>query len=704
MGKGLREPRGASEVSADSRCRQRGQGKQPKPSQVLRRGEACSLSLLLLHGPQPSKPSGTSAASSPSKSRRQSNHKHGKRAGVAPPAPNSVLIDEIVGEDMAGARARLIKEVLQLRGTPFWPNDKELAVRGIMKSDIFTGLPVQYRHRRSSVVLTGAIAPEGRISAHPICAGLPEGDWLCSTCSKPLHSKSASGGRVHLALPASRRMGAGQGRSRDSTKHKRLFLPNQEGGLQHGEKVAYITSQGETLLHGRVHIDPAPHGLAGIWCSCCKQVISCSAFEAHAGRGSRRAPYDSIFTEEGICLRKRAEQLPDLVEAASEADNAMAELESSWSAGGCALCASPDFQRDGFGPNTVLICDQCEREFHVGCLQRAGMADLQALPEGDWFCCEACSGIRGALMQQVGKGAVPVEGEGLSWQMLRGAGDSETSAATLATATALLQESFTPIIDVGTGQDLVPAMVHAEAVGDWDFTGMFTLILYHNEEPVCVAVSRVFGEQTAELPLVATATQARRKGHARVLLAAFEGVLKEVGVRAVCLPAAKETIETWIHGFGFNFMDFDHEGATRRDLRILVFPGTRLLHRATGVVAEGEEKLPTIKRLSPLPAAAEANGHALSDPAAADPESTATDRDPRSEAAPGSDGAGQPPALANGHAEPGCNGDHGVKADDANPDAAGQEPNVAPSELAAKTCGQSAQQQALQRAQASPAR
>lgn len=63
--------------------------------------------------------------------------------------------------------------------------------------------------------------------------------------------------------------------------------------------------------------------------------------------------------------------------------SAMAELESSWSAGGCALCASPDFQRDGFGPNTVLICDQCEREFHVGCLKQADMADLQALPEGE---------------------------------------------------------------------------------------------------------------------------------------------------------------------------------------------------------------------------------------------------------------------------------------------------------------------------------
>ena len=63
-------------------------------------------------------------------------------------------------------------------------------------------------------------------------------------------------------------------------------------------------------------------------------------------------------------------------------EGVLAELEGSWAGGGCAMCASPDFQRDGFGPNTVLICDQCEREYHVGCLQRAGLADLQALPEG----------------------------------------------------------------------------------------------------------------------------------------------------------------------------------------------------------------------------------------------------------------------------------------------------------------------------------
>ena len=43
-----------------------------------------------------------------------------------------------------------------------------------------------------------------------------------------------------------------------------------------------------------------------------------------------------------------------------------------------------------------------------------------------------------------------------------------------------------------------------------------------------MAVSRVFGAQAAELPLVATAAHARRRGHARVMLAAFEELLAQV--------------------------------------------------------------------------------------------------------------------------------------------------------------------------------
>jgi len=52
-------------------------------------------------------------------------------------------------------------------------------------------------------------------------------------------------------------------------------------------------------------------------------------------------------------------------------------------AGGCVLCHEVDFQRGGFGPRTIMLCDQCEREFHVGCLKKCGKCELDAVPEGE---------------------------------------------------------------------------------------------------------------------------------------------------------------------------------------------------------------------------------------------------------------------------------------------------------------------------------
>ena len=59
----------------------------------------------------------------------------------------------------------------------------------------------------------------------------------------------------------------------------------------------------------------------------------------------------------------------------------VSELDSL--AGGCVLCHEVDFQRGGFGPRTIMLCDQCEREFHVGCLKKCGKAELQAIPDGE---------------------------------------------------------------------------------------------------------------------------------------------------------------------------------------------------------------------------------------------------------------------------------------------------------------------------------
>ncbi|KAI9107239.1 hypothetical protein K1719_021848 [Acacia pycnantha] len=64
---------------------------------------------------------------------------------------------------------------------------------------------------------------------------------------------------------------------------------------------------------------------------------------------------------------------------------------------GCALCRGYDFSKSGFGPRTIILCDQCEKEYDVGCLRDHKMAYLKELPEGDWFCCTDCNRIHSTL-------------------------------------------------------------------------------------------------------------------------------------------------------------------------------------------------------------------------------------------------------------------------------------------------------------------
>ncbi len=56
-------------------------------------------------------------------------------------------------------------------------------------------------------------------------------------------------------------------------------------------------------------------------------------------------------------------------------------------------------------------------------------------------------------------------------------------------------------------------------------------------------------------------------------------VLLQAGVRTMCLPAAHETVHTWIHGFGLQPMLDEDLDAACKDLRMLIFPGTQVLQK-----------------------------------------------------------------------------------------------------------------------------
>ncbi|KAL8509539.1 hypothetical protein ACS0TY_016668 [Phlomoides rotata] len=67
-----------------------------------------------------------------------------------------------------------------------------------------------------------------------------------------------------------------------------------------------------------------------------------------------------------------------------------------------------DFSKPGFGPRTVILCDQCEKEYHVGCLKNCKLADRKKLPNGKWFCSTSCKWIYSALQNLLNAGAEEV--------------------------------------------------------------------------------------------------------------------------------------------------------------------------------------------------------------------------------------------------------------------------------------------------------
>ncbi|KAK9860349.1 hypothetical protein WJX84_010552, partial [Apatococcus fuscideae] len=319
---------------------------------------------------------------------------------------------------------------------------------------------------------------------HPGCISLqeaPQPDWSVDTRitelvyggvvaeARRLAAGGAAGARTAFMAPTTPGLQREEKRkARNSSKHKVLFTP-EAGALQEGEKVTYRDTRGIALLEGQACLDPRG---PGIRCSHCNEVISPSSFEAHAGFGARRAPYNFIHNSKGISLADIAKGLVDR-ELAEEPENSLSI---------CALCKGPDFQEGAFGPNTVLICDQCDREFHVKCLKERGICDLSEVPKGEWFCSEACTSISAGLQAALEAGEVDV-GAGSSWQLLHGLKGRPDDGDALETARTILQTSFDPIIDRVSGKDLLEAMVFAREVGDWDFHGMHTAILYHEDAP-----------------------------------------------------------------------------------------------------------------------------------------------------------------------------------------------------------------------------
>ncbi|KAL6202985.1 hypothetical protein ACLB2K_026689 [Fragaria x ananassa] len=444
---------------------------------------------------------------------------------------------------------------------------------------------------------------------------------------------------------------------KDIGMHKLVFEV-----LEDGTEVSYIHN-GQKLAFGY------KKG-SGFICKCHDQEVSPSQFEAHAGCSSRRKPYHNIFISNGISLHELALELSkkrnfstkdsdDLcqicknggkvicchscprvyhagclslptvpnagrvpgVDPMEQITNRCIRIITACDEkfGGCSLCSGHDFKDEGFGPGTVILCDQCEREFHVGCLKEKGIVDLKEVPKDKWFCHPACLRNYSALQKLVvhGQQKLPDSllniikekhsekgpangGLDVKWRVLSGkTSTGAESLELLSKALAIFHDQFAPIVDKESGLDFIKEMLYGGAIKTQEFGGMHCAIITVNESVVSAAMFRIYGTDVAELPLVATSADCQGQGYFQTLFSCIERFLAFLYVKVLLLPAAEEAASIWTKKFGFQSLNESEIHEYRKRYPILIFDGTSVLKKSVPRcrIVGSQEVYPALRNL-----------------------------------------------------------------------------------------------------------
>ncbi|RZC78554.1 hypothetical protein C5167_002763 [Papaver somniferum] len=373
------------------------------------------------------------------------------------------------------------------------------------------------------------------------------------------------------------------------------------GVLAENTKVVYRIEKDQRItLTGRIT-------RAGIWCNCCRMVLSLSKFEVHAGSNLRR-PWTNIRLISGKSLmqchseawekEKRHRKFGFQVVGIGDADP---------SDDTCGICA------DG---GNLLCCDGCPSTFHQECLM------LEFLPEGSWYCpycsCRFCSrGDRwhdksyramslascnhcgckyhrdcvtkndvdslgtnsqaycGKLCKEVASGlsdilgvSNPISG-GFSWVLVKhldeveGTDSKRTQSsmmechARLPLALLALHECFVPLIDPRSSLDMITQAVYncGSNYKRLNYEGFYTVILEKDDEIISVATIRF--------------------AHGIYLF----NMLSKLHVENLILPATPDMLGTWTKSFSFQHLALSCKNEFR-NLNIVQFADTTILQKS----------------------------------------------------------------------------------------------------------------------------
>ncbi|KAG0622499.1 hypothetical protein M758_3G101300 [Ceratodon purpureus] len=371
-----------------------------------------------------------------------------------------------------------------------------------------------------------------------------------------------------------------------------------------GEQGDLATCQGcESLWCNNCAKQSSGHGpekdSSNPWCKICKNEISSATKASHR--------VSSKFVDVGA-------NIP----ASDDGGRNVRHFQAPDTSGGCAICKKWTLKKFGFDM-TMLVCDQCGQEYHVGCLREAGMDE--ELPEAEWFCHPDCQHIVRILSQLVDNGPESLSDSIVSellesrqhqqgaldmaessspvfgWQILHGSGDNVVNGRTLGQAVDIFTGCSDPIRDASSGRDMIPFMVHSRTFKDYDFNGIYCVVLKLNEKVVSTALVQIFGREVAEVPLVATSLDHQGQGLCKALMTTIERLLGVLNVERLILPAAKNAETVWVNKYGFSRMDDAQLKELRSKMRLMTFTGTNMLVKPiTMVKLDKPISLPELKK------------------------------------------------------------------------------------------------------------
>ncbi|RZC78682.1 hypothetical protein C5167_002882 [Papaver somniferum] len=374
-----------------------------------------------------------------------------------------------------------------------------------------------------------------------------------------------------------------QSKKRDNDLHRLLFMPN---GLPDGAELAYY-SKGQIVLEGHKHgngilcsccdseVSPSQFEAHAGWATRrqpYRHIYTSSGLSLHdiaisLASGQNLATYggDDMCTVcgdggdlllcdgcprafHGVCLELQC--LPEgdwncpYCDDKIQADGMSAFSESGVSRpltirlsrvvrapaaeiGGCVVCRGHDFSVARFDERTVMLCDQCEKEYHVGCLRDHGFCDLKELPKGKWFCSEDCTSIHTALQALI-----------FGWPK-----------GVPASLTSIIDEK---LIEKG--------LIHEVGANvQWKL------------------LSGKYG--SSEDRLLLSKAAAIFRGYFQALFSCIERLLCSLNVENIVLPAAEEAESIWINKFGFTKMTEERLLQYTRDTQLMFFQKTAMLEK-----------------------------------------------------------------------------------------------------------------------------